>query len=1204
MAFQSTELKSTKIERVSTSTPLPWWTWVLPFFIANLGTWLSLWFKTGPGASLWYLPTAFGIVMAYWWGPRVMLGVYLNAVVCAPLWDLPWQWSFLYALPETIEVGLSWLLFVKMAQGKYWLPDLRNVGRFLLFGSLAPTCIANIYLVTQLYFLKDITANAIWDNWQVLFSADLATQFVFAVPVLLLLTRPMSARGWTQVNDTITRLPLFPSDKNTTLDKTFMGAAFGITIITVSLFSVHDMRILYGFLLIYIAIRYGVTLAVLSSSWIGMLVFLLPVFLKGNLSLSTTYEDVLANNFDTLFLCAVTLITGRAISDLFTEAALQKQVENNLMVAEAKYRTLVEEVPPIIYIAAPNQHVGVTYISPRIELLGFQPNEWIADPQLWLTQMHPEDRTRVLQAVEESAESNQPFSSEYRLISRDGQVRWFLDEVLDIVDNEGKLIYRQGFMLDITARKLAEESLSRREQYLELLNKMTRTILLSSDFDSLFQTLAFDMKQIIAADDCYLLGWDAEQQLAIPITTTAKLDFDFAEATAEENQIRITASVLQLGHALVVEDTLNSPYIAAEIARQFPARSIIGVPLLAGGHKLGVAIIAFNSPHQFTQVELEQAEQAGNQVALALWDFQQSAEIQHRLRATDALARIARALSENERGGSGEVLQLIVDSARELMPHAEKSVIHLLDVEAQVLVARAVSGYGEAEKEGPRVNMRLGEGVAGAVIREGITINIGDITTHPSFIIGNSLPAFRSMLVAPVRSGSHQIGTISIQSVKTNAFSQQDADLLNALGLQASIAIENTRLLEATQKRLKEVNALYQISRGLAASLDANQLINEMVSLIQTTFDYYHVQIYLLEPQTGNLVVKHGSGYIGTELVEQHYFVPAGEGIVGHVAETSEPFITNNVDGVVFFKRNPLLPQTQTEIAVPIKVNQQVIGVLDIQNTLPARFTDDDFLLMIAIADQLAVALQRASLYANLQTALQQEQTIRSQLVQSERLALVGRLLASVSHELNNPLQAIQNALFLLKDEENLSAQGKQDLDVILSEAERMAALIERLRSAYRPIRIRDFQPVQINNTVEDVYALIATLMRHKEIAFEFFPDADLPPVPGISDQLRQVILNLFLNATEVMQPGGHLTVHTRNLPEQGEILITVTDTGPGIDPEILPQIFEPFVTSKHTGTGLGLTITHDIIEQHHGRIAADNSPNGGAIFSVWLPRE
>jgi len=107
--------------------------------------------------------------------------------------------------------------------------------------------------------------------------------------------------------------------------------------------------------------------------------------------------------------------------------------------------------------------------------------------------------------------------------------------------------------------------------------------------------------------------------------------------------------------------------------------------------------------------------------------------------------------------------------------------------------------------------------------------------------------------------------------------------------------------------------------------------------------------------------------------------------------------------------------------------------------------------------------------------------------------------------------------------------------------------------------------------------------------------------VAGISDQLRQVVLNLFLNAVEVMKPGGRLTVQTCSLSEQKEILLTIRDSGPGIDPEILPRIFDPFITTKHTGTGLGLTITHDIVDQHHGRILAENDPEGGAVFYVWL---
>jgi len=213
----------------------------------------------------------------------------------------------------------------------------------------------------------------------------------------------------------------------------------------------------------------------------------------------------------------------------------------------------------------------------------------------------------------------------------------------------------------------------------------------------------------------------------------------------------------------------------------------------------------------------------------------------------------------------------------------------------------------------------------------------------------------------------------------------------------------------------------------------------------------------------------------------------------------------------------------------------------------------------------------------------------------------MGRLLASVSHELNNPLQAIQNALFLLREEKGISEQGKQDLDIVLSESERMAALIARLRATYRPAQAEDFQPMQINDLIEDVYALIATHLRHNEISFEFYP-ADLPTIPGLADQIRQVLLNLLMNAVEAMTTGGRLTISTQNLKDSDEILLRVSDNGKGIDRVILPNIFDAFVTNKESGTGLGLTITYDIIAKHHGRIQAENNPLNGATFSVWLP--
>ena len=748
-----------------------------------------------------------------------------------------------------------------------------------------------------------------------------------------------------------------------------------------------------------------------------------------------------------------------------------------------------------------------------------------------------------------------------------------------------------------------ETSPSEHVRFLELLNGLTRTILLSQDWNTTLHALAYDIRDLIGADDCYILGWDEERQWPIPIATTAKLDFLFSEYTLGRDTLNITTSVLREERILTVEDTRNSSFMDIRIASQYPSLSGIAVPLIAGGHKLGTVIVGYNTVRQFTDVELERVEQAGNQIALALWTFQQSLEIGQRLKESNTLAKIEQALSETERIGTGEVLQLIVDSARELMPHAEKSVIHLLDEEYQVLVARAVSGFSPPDKEFNSMRMQVGEGIAGQVIREGVTVNIKDVDANPRFLLSDAPPTFQSLVVAPVQSGRRPIGTISVQSVVKNAFSSRDADLLNALAVQSAIAIENTRLFETIQQRLKEVDILYQISRSLAASLDADQLIRDMIILLQQSFNYYHVQIYLVDPETRNLVVRHGSGYIGKEFVANGHQVPAGEGIVGHVAQTGQPFMTNNVDEVLFYKRYPLLSQIRTELAVPIKVDEQVMGVLDIEQTEEHNpFTSNDLHLVIAIAEHLAVVLQKANLYSTLQTSLQQEKKMRSQLLQSERLALVGRLLASVSHELNNPLQTIQYGLFVLKDGENLSSQAVQDLEIMIAEAERMATLIERLRGTYRPVHPKEFQSIALNDLIEDVHALIDLHLRHSEIAFEFAPEADLPNVFGLPDQIRQVMLNLFLNAIEVMKPGGRLTIETHFVPPQNEVMFTVKDTGPGINSEIIPRIFDAFITTKETGTGLGLTITHDIIQQHHGRIEAENHPEGGAIFKIWLP--
>jgi signal transduction histidine kinase/GTP-sensing pleiotropic transcriptional regulator CodY len=753
--------------------------------------------------------------------------------------------------------------------------------------------------------------------------------------------------------------------------------------------------------------------------------------------------------------------------------------------------------------------------------------------------------------------------------------------------------------------KSIETNLRSRERYLTLLKMATNDILGTKDPDDKYHGLITHFINLLVADYGYFFRWDAKQEHIILVASTLPAEQQFSSVLLKPDESAIIKSIWQTDHPLVIDnvsnllDTFNATFFKN---LEFPAHSALVIPISAREHKLGVIILAYNVLHHFTAEDIIHAEQGGQQVALALWNVQQEIDIKKRLRESNALTKIMRTLSETERIGLQTVLQLIVTSAKELIPGAEQAVIHLLDKDGQFLEAQAVSGYENTSTNWMAIKIQPNEGVAGQVLVSGQTVNIADVEKDSRFVTYAEPPKYRSLIVAPVQSGEQKLGTISVQSASVSAFTEGESRLLSALGTQAAIAIENAHLLESIQQALKESNALYRINQGLVASLEPQELLKDVVDLLQKNFGYYQVQIYVLDPETGDFVMSEGSGEIGRQLKEQGYRLRAGEGIIGYTADTGAPFFTNDVDKVHFFVRSQLLSNTKSELSVPVKIGGHVLGVLDVQQIPPALLTQRDLQLVNAVADQLSIALQKANLYSDLQAALQTEKAIRNQMVQSERLVTMGRLLASVSHELNNPLQAIQNALFLLREEKGISLQGKLDLDIVLSEAERMSALIERLRSTYRPIQAEDFLPTQINQIIEDIHALISTHLRHNEIIYEFFPDPALPLIPALPNQIRQVILNLLMNAVEIMTSGGKLTVSTKLLQDSNEVLLSVSDTGPGIDPDLLPNVFEAFITNKQRGTGLGLTISYDIVMKHHGRITAENNPEAGALFQVWLP--
>ncbi|EFO78986.1 GAF sensor signal transduction histidine kinase [Oscillochloris trichoides DG-6] len=310
----------------------------------------------------------------------------------------------------------------------------------------------------------------------------------------------------------------------------------------------------------------------------------------------------------------------------------------------------------------------------------------------------------------------------------------------------------------------------------------------------------------------------------------------------------------------------------------------------------------------------------------------------------------------------------------------------------------------------------------------------------------------------------------------------------------------------------------------------------------------------------------------------------------------------------------------QSALIAPLRVDSQRFGAIVLYGGVHAHlYHPRDIPFIQALADLAAVsidelnqrtraaALQRdlaltQSLHAEAEARLN---TAQAQLLQSAKLAAVGELSASVAHEINNPLYAARNSLYLV--EQDLAADDPQRAFLTIAQQElgRIARIITRMRDFYRPTRA-ELASTSINVLLRETLELVQTHLRHSHINAVTELGSDIPAIIAHADQLRQVFLNIILNACDAMPDGGDLRVRTRMLQARHEapttIEIDICDTGAGIPPEHLPHLFEPFYTTKTHGTGLGLAISAHIISQHNGRILVESEVCQGSTFSILLP--
>jgi len=414
----------------------------------------------------------------------------------------------------------------------------------------------------------------------------------------------------------------------------------------------------------------------------------------------------------------------------------------------------------------------------------------------------------------------------------------------------------------------------------------------------------------------------------------------------------------------------------------------------------------------------------------------------------------------------------------------------------------------------------------------------------------------------------------------------------------------------------RELAALNTIASVVSRSLDLEEMLPATLETIISLLEMRAGLVCLLDGERGQLTVQAHQGLSAADvqkLSQTRWQV--GQGIIGRVAESGQPAFVEDLAGVEpwasFVAGSDGAPDETDEarfslLCVPLPARDRILGVLAVLCPRSPGFKSPAESLLAALGQQIGVSVENARLYTELRQFAQELERSQAQLVQAEKLAAMGRLTASIAHELNNPLQAVQNCLHLTLNRKLAEEKQRHYLTLAQEEVERLIDIVSRMLDFYRPSRGQR-SATDVNELIENVLALTAKKLQRGNVTVYRQLARDLPHIHVVADQIKQVFLNMVINAIEAMPKGGQLIV--TSCLENGKVKqvkewlrVSFADNGTGLKTEELRHIFEPFYTTKTHGTGLGLSVSYGIVERHGGHIDVKSIPGKGTLFSVRLP--
>ena len=415
-----------------------------------------------------------------------------------------------------------------------------------------------------------------------------------------------------------------------------------------------------------------------------------------------------------------------------------------------------------------------------------------------------------------------------------------------------------------------------------------------------------------------------------------------------------------------------------------------------------------------------------------------------------------------------------------------------------------------------------------------------------------------------------------------------------------------------------------ELVRTVKQALDDNQKKRDIARIQALRPIYDIVESFLAETNPErllelvlNAVCGHlrceNAGFYQRSVDNRHIFLLSGRGktlpaeessskggIIERVDATGTPMWVNAAGNGKVNLRETLKSQNLSSVMCAPISRLNVHGTLFAAREVGApAFRDVEWEMFLLLARQATVAMENARLYDELREYVRRVEESQQALIRAEKMAAAGRLTASIAHEINNPLQAVQNCLHLATRDGMTEKKRREYLDLANGELNRLMSTTRRMLDFYRPGGVEK-QRVVLVTLLRRVINLLSHQLQTRGIRVRTEYTPKLPPILAVKSQLEQVFLNLFLNAYDAMPDGGELHISTRLVRKTVEVL--VQDTGPGVPEEVRNNIFEPFMSTKQTGMGIGLSVSYTIVSAHGGSLDLMPDYESGASFRVILP--